>query len=111
MSISTSACRFSMNIMAARYAWRFALGARPVGRPPWLRRSSAGENERGSDFFFFLGCISRITAWTFLIAVVLWQLLVTAFIYSFALHFDEASSPRPSLNPVSPVLYLVAPTS
>ena len=53
MSISTSACRFSMNIMAARYAWRFALGARPVGHPPWLKRLSAGENERDSDFFFF----------------------------------------------------------
>ena len=56
-----------------------------------------GENERDSDFFFFLGCISRMTAWDL-------QFLITAFIYSFALHIDEASSPRPSLHPVSPGL-------
>ena len=55
MSISTSASLFSMNTSAARYVWRYALGARRVARPLWLKRLSGGEHEKAFDFSDFSG--------------------------------------------------------
>ena len=40
----------------ARYAWQYALGARPVVHPLWLKRLSGGEHEKAFDFPIFLGC-------------------------------------------------------
>ena len=55
MSISTSACLFSMSTTSARYAWQYALGARPGARPLWLKRLSGGEHEKAFDFSDFSG--------------------------------------------------------
>ena len=81
MSISTSACLFSMSTTAARYAWQYALGARPGARPLWLKRLSGGEHEKAFDFSDFSWVVSFGLGFFV-------QPLITAFNYSFESHVD-----------------------